>query len=693
VRGASTSRRREAGFSVRRGPSCIVAPMPLRIMAILVTGLLTVSCQSETVSTGSPATDGPAGTVDQRTGDDLPGTDLAAQHPSPSDGAITSDARDAASAVTDGSGDGGPDATADQVAPASDSAPPADATLEVAPGDAADVGAAIDADVQADAPADAAAATDAAPADAAAATDAAPADTAAATDAAAPADATDAGPVAPAPSGLTWARRVMAARPVAVSPLSDGAFLVTGQIRDGAIFGPGEPEPTQVRTNISSLDGFVARFGADGAFGWVQAFGGSGPDESGLAVRASAGGAVIVGGEFFADEGSGAITFGAGQANATSFTNTGSFVARYDHQGQLAWARATGGRESVRVAAVAALEDGGCIAVGNFYQQAILAPGTPQMTTLTAHQMSGGADGDSYLARYSADGTLLWARQLGGPASDYASAVTLVDGGDVVVAGSFGDTATFAGGHGSTQTLTMRGGSYDVYLARYTAAGDLVWARQLGGPAQEEARALVRLSSGDLAVAGIAIERDQGDEILFGAGEAHETTLHAHSFDLFLARYATDGRVVWAKGTRGASLALSGGIAATADGGLVVAAAFGGVIVDPPATSAVFAPGEPQETTLSPLAEHTTDLLLAWYAADGSLRKARLAGAAVKPYAQVFPRDVMVAPDGGAIVVGALWGSVLLGPGDPEPLAWQADDHGGTLNMFDGDMFIARYAP
>ena len=88
---------------------------------------------------------------------------------------------------------------------------------------------------------------------------------------------------------------------------------------------------------------------------------------------------------------------------------------------------------------------------------------------------------DAYLAQYNSSGVLQWVKQFSSSGTDFTTGVT-VDGTDnVIVVGAFASTADFAGdGAGGAGDLTSLG-SNDLFMAKYSAAGNFVWAKRAGG--------------------------------------------------------------------------------------------------------------------------------------------------------------------------------------------------------------------
>ena len=228
-------------------------------------------------------------------------------------------------------------------------------------------------------------------------------------------------------------------------------------------------------TDAGYGDLFLARFDAGGTLRWAKrARVNSSPAASigiSFSVAALPDEGALVTGTFFSP-----ATFGPGEAGQAILTTPGgpfaAFLARYNADGTLRWAKRAGGDPSsfAQGISVAALPDGEALATGTYFGTATFGPGEPGEALLTG----AGTGGGMFLARYHADGTLRWATRAGVGAVGYEVAA-LPDGG-ALVTGFFGGTATF----GDVQTLTSAGGN-DVFLARYGPDGALLWAVRAGG--------------------------------------------------------------------------------------------------------------------------------------------------------------------------------------------------------------------
>ncbi len=143
---------------------------------------------------------------------------------------------------------------------------------------------------------------------------------------------------------------------------------------------------------------------------------------------------------------------------------------------------------------------------------------------------AGGAD--IFLAKYNPVGTLLWARQTGSTANDLGSGIAVDAAGNLFITGSTQSSLSGA-----------NAGGYDNFLAKYDAAGNLLWLRQSGTPADDSANS-------------IALDRD-GNVYLTGYTAGNLGGPLLGSFDIFLSKYDTSGNLLWSRqtGTPGADFA------------------------------------------------------------------------------------------------------------------------------------------
>lgn len=144
---------------------------------------------------------------------------------------------------------------------------------------------------------------------------------------------------------------------------------------------------------------------------------------------------------------------------------------------------------------------------------------------------------DIFVAQYSPSGNLNWIRTAGGYTGDYALAIAC-DGNYLYVAGEIEGTNALIKFSGSPITLTCKG-SNDIFLAKYTLGGNLLWARRAGSPNYEKALGVTFDRSGNIFISGIFT-----NSCTFGG----TTTLTGYGDkDGFLAKYDGNGNFIWAR--------------------------------------------------------------------------------------------------------------------------------------------------
>ncbi|WP_454730096.1 alpha/beta hydrolase-fold protein [Cellulosimicrobium protaetiae] len=216
------------------------------------------------------------------------------------------------------------------------------------------------------------------------------------------------------------------------------------------------------------LDTVVVRRDADGAEVWRHAVA-TGADDRAYGVVPGADGGVLVAGYTKGD---------LDGAHAGASRDDG-FVAAVTADGERAWTLQTG--------------DPG--AADRFYTVASDGAGGAYVAGYTSGRVGdvpSAGDKDALLGRVSADGELLWLRQVGGPGEDKALAVAASPDGAVYVGGVSG------GGMPGAE----HAGANDGWVARYDADGGQEWLRAVATSENDQVNGLVARSDASVAVVG-----------------------------------------------------------------------------------------------------------------------------------------------------------------------------------------------
>lgn len=433
------------------------------------------------------------------------------------------------------------------------------------------------------------------------------------------------------PGAVSWIRRMGgptadAARTIGL--LGNDRFLVTGFSQGPATTGVGAEQ-------ASSLDSacyrgaFVARVRTEGDIEWTACA--SQADGYGLAVLPD-GGAYVVG------DYEGTALFGLGEETEATFTATASFdlfLARYDPDGRLSWAREVGGDGRMHGAAVAALPDGSAVLTGSFAGTTVFGRGTASEIEVTSPTRNG-----IFVARYDADGVPAWVRSFGARPADEGTAIGVDPGGGIVVAGHVGMGVAF-----DAFTPAVEGET-DAFLARFTPEGDVDRAWRIGGPGDDSADGLAVLPDGGLLVTG----HYEAGATFDAGGEGEPRRAAAGHTDAFVARYDAGGALLWVASAGGPGPDAGFAVAADPEGGAVVAGAFEG--------TAVFGAGETNETRLTAVGD--ADAFVARYDRDGRLLWAVMAGGP----GHDAVRGLAVTPGGEIVLAGSYGPQAVFGAGE-----------------------------
>lgn len=209
----------------------------------------------------------------------------------------------------------------------------------------------------------------------------------------------------------------------------------------------------------------------------------------------------------------------------------------------LEWAQSIGGASIDDVRNMATDKDGNVYITGSIYGTADFNKGGGK-DTLKPY-----GSNDIFLAKYDAAGNYKWAIKMGGTGADYGKGVTVDNKGNVYVTGYFFGKAVF--NPGSTDTLRAGAGFNDIYVAKYDANGNYKWAINMGGTMQNYGYGIAVNDSGQIYVTGAFSGKTDFDPSPAVKDTAYLTalpgTFFSPGFDVYLAKYDSTGKYMWAQ--------------------------------------------------------------------------------------------------------------------------------------------------
>jgi len=356
--------------------------------------------------------------------------------------------------------------------------------------------------------------------------------------------------------------------------------------------------------------------------------------------------------------------------SAVVLTLPGGAVA-FDADGEILWTTSVVetdcyGNQECFPRGIAALPDGGFAVVGDFEDDAVFGAAGEEVS-LSGELMN---TQYLYLARFDAQGDLLWVRGAAGAGYSIGTAVAAAADGGFVVLGEHGDGAML-GKDETEQTVLEAIGPKKVFLARFTADGSLAWASSIGGSYGGGRGGVALMPDG-----AIMVTVEFVGTVVLGEGEPNETTFNSEgnywsdsTFDVFTARFGSTGKFEWVSKNAGEYDDEGRSVEALTDSASVACGSFYNEVT--------FGSGQDDAVPLGTFGNY--DGFLTKYRADGALDWVRRMGG----LASDRTLDVAVTLDGEPVVTGYFRWDITFDAGDDPPLELEAI---GTE-----DMFVARY--
>lgn len=305
-----------------------------------------------------------------------------------------------------------------------------------------------------------------------------------------------------------------------VTSTLDGGFVVLGhtQSTDGDVAN---------KTN-QSYDYWLLKCNDQAQIQWQKTYGGSLDDRGTSIIQTQDGGYAVLGSSTSAD---GQVTTNAG---AQDF-----WVAKLDANGNMVWQKSFGYSGSDKGISLIQTQDNG-----------YLLTGIIDVTASGGQGNSRHAGGDYWAIKLDVNGTLVWRNYFGGNFTDTPYDVTQTQDNGYLIVGSSDSNDT---------DISNNIGTYDFWVVKLSALGDLVWEKNFGGTEIDEARAITTTHDGNYIIVGDT--RSNDGNITSNKGAA----------DLWLIKITPNGNLLWEKTFGGTNFDAARAIAKTQDNSFVIA--------------------------------------------------------------------------------------------------------------------------
>lgn len=292
-------------------------------------------------------------------------------------------------------------------------------------------------------------------------------------------------------------------------------------------------------------DVFLAKFSSIGNRLWSTYLGGTGKDVA-YSVKIHDSSIINIAG--ITNSTSGIATINAHQINIGGAND--NFIAQYTTSGNLNWSTYYGGISN---------ESAGSVAVdqsNNIYLSATTQSNN-NIATAGSYMSAYGGNTDSYIAKFSNSGSLIWGTYFGWNSFDESSGISTNSIGDIFIIGRTGSSAGIST-IGAFQT-SLAGGS-DGFISKFNSNGQLLWSTYFGGEGWDSISNLyidtfdfVYLTGYTNSYNGIA------------TSQSYQNTKN-NAYDGFIAKFTSDGKLYYSSYYGGNKQDVSRGVVANSEG-------------------------------------------------------------------------------------------------------------------------------
>jgi len=255
----------------------------------------------------------------------------------------------------------------------------------------------------------------------------------------------------------------------------------------------------------------------------------------------------FLGGEDGGDSGRGiAVTndgsyYVTGQSKSSDFPTQNAFdttlngsndaiITKFTRNNSLLWSTYFGGGGQVDIARdIAVASDGSCYVTGE----------TTSIDFPTKNAFDNTHNGgltDAFVAKFAANGSLLWSTYLGGGGDmDNGQSIAVATDGSCYI---IGETTSIDFPTLNAYESTYNGGSKDIFLTKFATNGTLLWSTYFGGNRTDGGYGITVTSDGSCYITGFTSSAD------FPTQNAFDTTQNG-DWDVYLSKFNKNGSLLW----------------------------------------------------------------------------------------------------------------------------------------------------
>ena len=251
---------------------------------------------------------------------------------------------------------------------------------------------------------------------------------------------------------------------------------------------------THQPVKAAGADCFISKFSPTGSRIWGTYMGGESVEYL-HSLKTDAGGNIYLAG--WTHSTTGISTAGAFQPNyagGSGIDAGDAFIARFSSSGTRQWSTYYGGASFDRVFDMCLDNAGNICAAGV----------TNSMSTIASagsfQPAFGGGASDAFIVKFDNNGGRIWSTYYGSSAQELAQCITVDKQDNIIIGGQTSSTTGLT--TPGTHQPTFGGGTYEGVIAKFTAAGNRLWATYYGGNGNEDVLGVTTDASNNIFITG-----------------------------------------------------------------------------------------------------------------------------------------------------------------------------------------------
>ena len=211
------------------------------------------------------------------------------------------------------------------------------------------------------------------------------------------------------------------------------------------------------------------------------------------------------------------------------------YIQKLNAAGQFVWAKSIAGSYGEIIKSMQVDGNGNIYATGCFSGTVDFDPG------VNNYSLTSMGSNDIFVLKLDTNGRFLWAKQMGGLYNDQGQSLSIDPNENILVTGYFKDVAQFDSTVPS-DILEAIGWESDIFILKLNSAGELLWVKRMGGPAEDVGVSLTVDELGNIYTTGIFNGNVDFDP---GSGESIRQT--GRWQDIFIQKLDSEGQFIWVR--------------------------------------------------------------------------------------------------------------------------------------------------